>query len=428
MRSVCVLAFIAGLAAQNQKQYKSQAEYELYGAVAKDFAANSFAKALADLDAWKNKYPDSEFKDDRQLLFVQAYSGVNQPAKAIDAASELLSKDVQAIFNPADVVRLLYAVVVAIPRVAEPTSAQLQAASQAARQLRAFDKIPPGVALDAWTRLRADFETASKSALLYVALVPIAQSIKAENCSAAEASAIELLGTFPDSAQAAWYLAQTELCLYKAHPERASFALYELARAASLDPAKGMADAKWQQSVVQPNLEKLYRQYHGEDRQGLQGLKDAAVKSPLPPKDFLIKSKIQIEQDKEADFTSKNPELALWLKIKAELSAHGEQYFADELKDAAVSQLYGTLVEAKPECRPKQLLVAIRTADSAPGAPAEILLRLDKPLAGKPEAGSQFRWEGVARAFTKDPFLLTMDVETVKITGLTARACMPRRR
>ena len=46
----------------------------------------TYSKALTDLDRWSEKYPDSEFKDDRQMLYVQAYSGANQWAKTIDVA------------------------------------------------------------------------------------------------------------------------------------------------------------------------------------------------------------------------------------------------------------------------------------------------------------------------------------------------------
>src|SRR6266852_2535459 len=91
---VCALA-----AAQTPKNYKDSGEYDLYNAVVKDIDSNSFPKALADLDAWKQKYPDSDFKDDREFFYVLAHAGGNQPAKAIDAAGELLPQ--QAALDPA---------------------------------------------------------------------------------------------------------------------------------------------------------------------------------------------------------------------------------------------------------------------------------------------------------------------------------------
>ena len=46
------------------------------------------------------------------------------------------------------------------------------------------------------------------------------------------------------------------------------------------------------------------------------------------------------------------PELVHWRRIRsAWAGTAGEQYFASELKDAAVPELEGVVVEAKPECR-----------------------------------------------------------------------------
>ena len=77
----------AALAAQGNKQYKSQAEYQLYNAATTAIRANDFAKALTSLDTWKQNYPDSDYKDDRQFLYVLAYAGAQQPAQAIDTAA-----------------------------------------------------------------------------------------------------------------------------------------------------------------------------------------------------------------------------------------------------------------------------------------------------------------------------------------------------
>jgi hypothetical protein len=112
------------------------------------------------------------------------------------------------------------------------------------------------------------------------------------------------------------------------------------------------------------------------------------------------------------------------MKIKGALSdTNGEQYFTGELKDSAVPQLKGTLMEGTPECRPKELLVAVPLPDAQQSMPVEIRLKLDKPLAGKPELKTEFQWEGVPSAFSREPFLLTMDVETGKILALKTTPC-----
>src|SRR5215472_18591913 len=113
---VCLITCCALAAAQ--KNYKDPAEYGLFSASAKDLAANSFDKAISDLNAWKQKYPDSEFKDDRQVFYVLAYAGAKQPEKALDAAADLVSNPTS--LDAAKQVRLLYATAAAIRQIPNP--------------------------------------------------------------------------------------------------------------------------------------------------------------------------------------------------------------------------------------------------------------------------------------------------------------------
>ena len=92
---VCVLA----CAAETQKKVKDQGEYDIYNQAIKDAADP--AKQIADLDTWNQKYPDSEYKDDRVYLYMQACLKMNppQPAKVLEYGGQLMSKDLDAIFN-----------------------------------------------------------------------------------------------------------------------------------------------------------------------------------------------------------------------------------------------------------------------------------------------------------------------------------------
>jgi hypothetical protein len=422
-RTICVLAACAAIAsAQAQKQYKDANEYPLFDAAIKDLAANDAAKTLADLDTWAQKYPDSDYKDERQILYVKAYAAANQPAKAVDAAVALLSKQL----GSGDRLNLLYIIASAIPQIPDPPAPQLEAARKAADELAAWDKIPEGVTAEAWPPIHTQIQTAAHRAQLVVALVPGAQALKKNDCIAAESALKRALEDHPLSAQAAGLLGQAELCLYKTQPDRASLAIYELARAATLDPVQGMVDAKWQQQSVEPALESVYRQYHGDDPEDLKQLKALAVQAPFPPSGFIIKSAAQIEQEKQDRFIKEHPELALWLNLRGALAtANGEDYFASDLKDAAVPPLKGVLVEALPACRPNTLMVAVPLPGAQAPSVAEVALKLAKPLTGKPEPGVEFRWEGVATAFTKSPFLLTMETAPEKISGLDVSPCTP---
>jgi hypothetical protein len=428
-RVVLLVSLACALAAQTTKQYKDQAEFQLYDNAAKAVAAGDFAAALSNLDSWRQNYADSDYKDDRQFLYVLAYAGAKQPAQGIDAAGVLLSKpDLEAaIPSAANRVRLLYTAAAAIPDVHVPTAAQLEISADAARRLLVFDKTPEGLTPAAWAQARAQLQATARRTLLFVALVPGKRDMEKGDCGPAEQSFRKALEENPDSAQAAWELGSADLCLYKTLPEKAAPAIYAFARAAVADPSKGLADPKWQRDTVEPFLEKVFQQYHGADPAALQQLKELAAKSPLPPAGFEIKSMAQIASEKQADFENHNPQLALWTKIRAALSdADGEHYFADSLQGAAVPRLRGVLLEAKPSCRPTQLFLAIPLPDQASRpSQAEIVLKLDAPLAGKPELLAEVQWEGVPSAFTRSPFLLTMKAERSKIEGLKITPCTP---
>ena len=425
---VCAIE-VAVAGGQSQKNYKDHGEYELYNEVAKDFSGNNSSKALSDLQRWSEKYPDSEFKDDRQMLYVQAYAGANQMAKAIDAAGVVLSKDQLPSDNSASVLRLLYVVVSGIQRLPDASGQQLAVAAKAAHLLESYDAAPDGVSASVWASTRADLRLSARAALVHIAVTPASRALKANDCAGAETFAMKAIQEFPESVQATWFLATAEVCLAKADPEKASLALYELARAATLDPAKGMVDSKWQQANVIPYLSKAYTQFHGDDPQGLKELKELAFQSPFPPAGFIIKSEAEIARAQEDDFESEHPELALWIKIKKTLTAtDGEHYFESELKDSAVPQLQGVLVEARPECRPTELRISIRLPKDTQNPSPDILLKLDKSLAGKPELGNEVHWTGVATSFSKEPFLLTMETEPSQIGGLSVSPCPPNPR
>lgn len=421
-----VVCLHGALSAQAGKQYKNQAEYQLYNSATTAISKNDFAGAITSLDNWKQNYADSDYKDDRQFLYVLAYAGAKQSAKAIDAAGILLARpDLDTVLpSAANQLRLFYTAAAAIQDARVPTAEQLAIAADAAHRLLAFDKKPEGLTDEAWAQARSQVQTAARRTLLFVALVPANRAMEKGDCAAAETAFGKALQDNPDSIQAAWGLGSADLCLYKSQPAKAIPAIYAFARAAVVDPVKGMVDPKWQQTTVEPFLEKVFAEYHGGDPAALEELKRQAAKSPFPPEGFAIQSAAEIARAKEAEFEKSNPQLALWMKIKAALAeTSGDNYFTSELKGVAVPQLRGILVGATPTCRPTRLLVAVPLPDSAPSQQPEIELKLDAALAGKPDLHSEFQWEGVPSAFTQNPFILTMDTERTKIEGLKIAPC-----
>jgi len=416
----CVLALAA------EKQLRP-GESELYGDVVKDLGAANAPKALADLDSWRQKIPDSDYKDDRAALYVQTYALANQPAKALDAAAELLAKDVTVLFTGPDgqatVLRLLYNSVLAVSQLPNPTPDELATGAKAAQLLRDYDRPLPGVAADKWAEARKDMRAKAEAALLYVQILPGIQAMAKQppDCSAAEAVYRKALTDNPAKAALSYELGRTLNCEAKTDPQKQSAAIYEFLRAATIDPTLG--DARNDQKKIRAFADNAYLKFHGSD-EGLEQLRQQVRQAPLPPADFRIETAADIEEAKRAQFEKDHPQVALWMKIRGVLSADdGAQYFESQMKDAAVPQLTGVLLEAKPGCHPKELLVAVPLPDAPQPLHAEITLKLDKPVAGKPELNEEFQWEGVPSSFTKQPFMLNMDAETGKIQGLKVVPC-----
>ena len=431
--SMLFVCFAGALAAQGAKQYQNQAEYQLYDSAAKAVAANDFPKALAALDSWKRDFAESDYQSDREFLYVLAYAGAKQSAKAIEISENLLDRpNLESVLpSPANRVRLLFTAAAAIQDVRVPTAAELAVSDHAAKRLLTFSEKPEGLTDEAWAQVRSQLQGTAKRALLFIALVPGTRAMEKGDCATAAAAFTKALQENPDSVQAAWGLGSADLCLYKTQPSQAIPAIYAFARAAAIDPLKGLAEPKWQQETVRPFFEKVFQQYHGPDPEALEQLKLLAAKSPFPPEGFAIKSLVDIAMEKQADFEKRNPQLSLWLKIKAALSdASGDSYFTSELLGVSVPRLRGILVDAKPACHPTQLLVALPVPGASTPPEPEIALKLDAPLAGKPELEMEFQWEGVPSAFTRSPFLLTMETERSKIEGLKTTPCAvpPRQR
>src|ERR1044071_9239279 len=132
----------AATPAAQQKKVKDQGEYEIYNEAIKD-AANP-AKEIQDLDTWLQKYPDSDYKDDRLYMYMQAYSKVTppQPHKVIDYGSQLMAKDLNAVFTGTggglNILNVLFLVSWNVAALPAPAQEQLALGEKAGRQLLDF--------------------------------------------------------------------------------------------------------------------------------------------------------------------------------------------------------------------------------------------------------------------------------------------------
>jgi hypothetical protein len=440
--------------AAKSKQVKDQGEFEIYNQAIKDadamlHAANPQAageaakKELQDLDQWAQKYPDTDFKDDRAYMYMQAYSSVQppQPAKVLEYGQQLMAKDLKTVFPPdavggRNILTTLFQVAWNTAALKDPTPDQLALGQKAAHQLLDFapsyfiaTNKPAGTSDGDWAKARTDIEKQAKTALVAMTLVPAVQALNKNDCATADALFTKALGEYPDNASVSYNLGRALSCEARANPDKstefATRAIYEFVRAAVVDPTLG---GTAQAAQITAYANNVYTQYHGSE-EGLEQLRQQAKASPLPPPGFAIESKNALEARKEKEFAEKEPQIALWMGIRRQLTdANGQQYFEGQLKDADVvgqngkRALKGAILEGRPACRSKELLVAVPDPGK-PAGKAEITLKLDAALAGKPQTGDTIEFDAIPRTFSKEPFMLTMETDKSRITGLKVDPC-----
>lgn len=418
-----------------QKKVKDQGEYDIFNQTLKD--ASNPAQQIKDLDTWTQKYPDSDYKDDRLLYYLQAYNAANQPGKVLEVGSGLMARDLKGVFmkdpkaGPQQVLQVLYLMTANFAKIPNPSPTQIEQGEKAANALKDYvgeyftaEHKPAGTSDADWAKTKDQVAGLAKAVLVSAAARPGAEAMakyrqdkNPDNCKTAEAAYQKAMQQYPDSSAISFGLGTAEVCLYKISPEKISPGLWYMARAVAIDPTLGGTS---QAKPIEDYLNSTYTTYHGPDEDGLKQLKEQAKASPNPPDGFKIQSQVEIAIAKEEEFKKSNPQLALWMGIKKQLAdTGGDQYFENSLKSAAVPPLKGTIVEAKPACRSKELILALSDAKNA-----EVTLKLDAALTGKPELGQEIQFEGVPSAFTKDPaFMLTMDAEKAKLEGIKTEPC-----
>jgi hypothetical protein len=433
---VLLLAQVAGA---QEKKVKDQAEYDLFNQTLKD--VNNPAKQIQDLDQWVQKYPDSDYKDDRMDYYMRAYNANKQPDKVLEVGSQLMARDLKTVFKdpkagPGQVLNTLYLMSVNVLQIPNPTPDQMAAGEKAAKALADYANEyftaankPANVSDADWAKTKDQVLTLTKTVPMTLMTRPANEALNKygadknpEHCKEAEAGFTKALQQYPDNAALAYGLGRAQVCLYKLTPDKISSGLYEVARAVALDATLGGTQP---QGAIEKYLNNLYTQYHGADDAGLAQLKAMAKASAFPPSGFKIDSKDEIEAKNAEEEAKRNPQRAMWLGVKKSLTdPGGDAYFNDQMKEHQLPKLKGTVVEAKPACRSKELLVAI--ADST--HPEITLKMVDadmKPvsLTGKPEPGTEIQFEGVPMTFSKEPFMVMMDAEKAKIDNLKLSPC-----
>ena len=159
-----------------EKKVKDQGEYDIYNQTLKD--QPNPAALLKDLDTWAQKYPDSDWKDDRLYYYVTAYNGTNQPAKVLEVGSQLMARDLKKVYTdptagPQQMLTVLYLMSVNALKLPTASPDQLAAGEKAAKQLQEFVPTfftaankPAGATDAAWNEGRTTMEKVAKDTLM----------------------------------------------------------------------------------------------------------------------------------------------------------------------------------------------------------------------------------------------------------------------
>jgi hypothetical protein len=408
----------APAAAPATKNWKDRAEYDLYDTITKDATP---ASRLQNLEKWKSQYPQSEYADVRQKIYLVTYQQMMNHRAAFDTATEILKSD------PNDLTSLTEIVGYGLTLM-PPSKADLDTIEKTSRyildnidKIYAADKKPQGTTDEQWNGAKP---TMQKFAQFTIARV----AVTAKDTPKAETELMATVKSDPTNAQAAYMLAGNLLGQQKEHPDKMPAALFEYARAASYD-GPGALDANTRKQI-DAFLTKAYTTFHGSPM-GLDQLKMQAKASAMPPDGFAIKSTVDIANEKEKErqaAATANPMLAFWGDIRENLKGDNSAMYWEAMKDSAVPggvngvmKFKGKLVSTDPETKPKTLMVAIG------GDMPDAKLVLTEPLPGKMDPGGDISFSGVAKEFSKDPYMITFEVEAADIEGWTGKGPVPAR-
>jgi tetratricopeptide (TPR) repeat protein len=390
--------------APGQKNWKDRAEYDLYESATK---TADHAKRLEILNQWREKYPSTDFQQERLLLYVGTYQGLGQAQKIIDTSRELLK------VNPSDPTALYWITFLSptLPKATEDASIQAEAEKAANGLLStlettfAKDKKPASVDDATWQRQRSETEAIAHRTLGWVSMVR-------KNWAEGEKHLRDSLRLNPSSGEVAFWLGTV---LYAQKGDKIPQGLYYFARAAG-DIGPGSLPPQ-NRKGVEDYLTKAYTGYHG-DTSGLNELKQQARSSPNPPPGFMVESvtdvsKKKIEQEQAA--LAADPQGALWKNIKGELTGdNGPAYFESSMKGAKPNpkSFRGKVVSSTP----KEIQLAM-SDDTTP----EATLRFENPVP-KVDPGTTLYFTGVAQSFTRQPFMVVFDAERGDVEGFPSAA------
>ncbi len=370
------------------------------------------------LDLWKHDYPETEWAVDRLGLYFLAYGKLKDYHDQVMVAQELRKEP-----NLASNLDLLRTIFGDVPQIKPPSAEDLAAMVDAANYIinhpdDVFSaKNKPANQTDAqWAQLKPTMIDYSKNQLDWVAEQKGKDAV------------IARLKEDPTRVGLNVWLGQQILADVKAHPDQAEKqgeAIFNYARAAAYT-GPGSLDAKTR-AQTRSFVDRAYKTYHGS-MDGEDKMLAVAATQPLPD-GYKIASTVDVAVNSnkaDAEWRAANPMLAAWRDTKAILTADdGQAKFDADIKDSALPKFSGKIVSMTPAHRPKTIVVLV---DPEKDGASDCTLVFEAPLPGTMEAGETLTFEGIAKSFRKDPYMLTVTVEKDKLEGWTGKNTPPVRK
>ena len=410
-----------------QKNYKDRGEYDLFSKITQ----TQDPKARLDLlNQWQDKYPQTDFAQERLQYFVATLSQLapTDPAsrqKLLDKCKELLALD------PKNFQAMYFTAVWGPPVGAASPSADLQSQVQSAAQgvidnaSTAFDpgKKPPNVTEADFTKAKNQALGVAHNALAWVA------STKKDNTTAENEYKASLQAN-PDQGQVSYQYGKL-LQEDKSVPDDQKYptVLFEYARAAEYTGPGQVPAAS--QAQIMDYFKKVYAQYHG-GTDGEDQLLSQAKTSALPPEGFAIGSAAKAAQGEAEKLQARinsDPAFKIWYAIKQSLTGdQGEQFFNSNVKETdvpggaeGVKGFSGTIISIDPPDHPTKVVLGVEDP-TKPDATLEFSQPLAATALDKIKVGEKLEFSGVADSYTKDPYMLTFKDPTVPGVQTTAPA------
>jgi len=406
LASVAFAAFVAAQATPPADTRKFKNDQEQTEAIAANTEKNPTAR-IEKLDKWKADFPESDYGEARTGLYFSTYGELKKYSEQIQSAQELRKK----LPNNLQLIQTIFQ---DYAQIKTPSQADMAAVTDVANliinhpdDVFSNSNKPQGVTDPQW----AETMKLKDPTIAYAK----AQLDKVAEQQGPDA-VIARLKADPTRVELNQWLGAQILKDAKDHPEKQSDAIFHYARAASYT-GPGCLDPK-ARAQTRSFVDRAYNQYHGS-MEGEDKLLAAAANQPLPD-GYVIKSNVDVAKEKnaaeEADRAA-NPMLAAWKDTKGILTGDGGQAkFDSDIKDSELPKFTGKIVSMTPALRPKTVVVAVEK-----DGVADCTLTFTAALPGKMETGESLTFTGVAKSFTKDPYMLTLEVDKDKLEGWTGK-------